>query len=103
MTISLPSDIEGALTEEALRRGTTPEVLALDSLRKLFVPPPDSEESQGKGRTLFDFLAGHIGTVEGSTEAFSDSSGQHFVEGLAEKQERGRLLHLQIGVHWSLS
>ena len=35
-TITLPADIEASLAEEARRRGTTPEAVALDSLRKLF-------------------------------------------------------------------
>jgi len=91
ITISLPPDIEGPLTEEAQRRGTTPELLVLDSLRILFVPAPASEEPTGEDATLSDFLAGYIGTVEGSSEAFSDNCGQRFAEGLAEKQQRGRL------------
>ncbi len=31
-TITLPSDLEGRLDDEARRRGTTPELLALDGL-----------------------------------------------------------------------
>ncbi len=89
ITISLPPDLEGPLTEEAQRRGTTPELLVLDSLRQLFVPSPAAAESTGEDATLFDFLAGHIGTVAGSMEAFSDDCGQRFAEGLAEKQPRG--------------
>jgi hypothetical protein len=91
ITILLPSDIEGPLTAEAERRGTTPELLALDSLRKLFAPPPVSGELPGDAITLFDFLDVYIGTVEGSTEAFSENCGQRFAEGMAEKQQRGRL------------
>jgi hypothetical protein len=85
--ISLPPDIEGPLTEEAQRQGTTPTLLALNSLRELFGPTPVSDEPAGENSTLFDFLADHIGTVKGSTEAFSDSCGQRFAEGLAEKQQ----------------
>lgn len=89
-TITLPPDIEGPLAEEARRRGTTPEQLALESLRQLFAPtgasvPPTAEE------TLFDFLSGYIGTVNGTAEALSENSGQHFAEGMVEKQQRGRL------------
>jgi hypothetical protein len=91
ITISLPPDLEGPLTEEAQRQGMTPELLVLDSLRKLFGLAAASEEPTGENATLFDFLAGHIGTVEGSTEALSDNCGQRFAEGLAEKQRRGRL------------
>lgn len=91
ITLSLPLDIEGPLIKEAQRQGVTPELLALDSLRQLFGPAPTSEEPSGEEATLFDFLTGHIGTVEGTTEAFSDHCGQRFAEGLAEKQQRGRL------------
>jgi hypothetical protein len=76
MTILLPSDIEGPLTAEAQRQGTTPELLALDSLPKLFMFPFDLDEPSGDATTLFDFLDGYIGTIEGSIEAFSENRGQ---------------------------
>ena len=38
-TITLPPEIEGPLREEARRRGTSPELLALDALRVRFAPP----------------------------------------------------------------
>ena len=78
MTISLPPDIEDALAEEAQRLGTTPELLALHSLRKLFVSTPDTDSSTSKAMSLYDFLADYIGTVEGSTEAFSVDCGRRF-------------------------
>ena len=39
MTITLPPEVESALTEQACRRGMTPESLAVDSLRERFIPP----------------------------------------------------------------
>jgi hypothetical protein len=39
--------------------------------------------------TLYDFLADYIGTVEGSTEAFSEDCGRRFADGLADKQQKG--------------
>ena len=92
ITISLPSDLEGALLEAAQRQGTTPELLVLDSLRILFLPAPAPKETTHRDATLADFLAGYIGVVEGTTEALSDNCGQHFVEGLLEKQQRGESL-----------
>jgi hypothetical protein len=89
MTISLPPDIEEALAEEAQRLGTTPELLALHSLRKLFISPPDMDSPSSKERTLYDFLADYIGTVEGSTEAFSEDCGRRFADVLADKQQKG--------------
>jgi hypothetical protein len=72
-TITLPPDIDGPIVEEARRRGTTPETLALESLRRLFAPANARRESPG-GETLFDFLAGHLGTISGTTEALSGRS-----------------------------
>ena len=85
MTISLPPDIEDALAEEAQRLGTTPELLALHSLRKLFVSAPDMDSSPSKEMTLYDFLADYIGTVEGSTEAFSEDYRRRFADGLIDQ------------------
>ena len=83
-TITLPPDIDGPLAEQARQRGTTPEQLALDSLRMMFVPEaPAAEEEEG---TLFDFLAGYVGTISGTTAALSENGGERFTEGMVEKQ-----------------
>ena len=87
--ITLPPDLEKPLLEEARRLGTTPELLALDCLRRLFVPQMESGPS-APGETLFDFLSGHIGKVNGTTEAWSENCGQRFADGLAEKHQQGR-------------
>jgi len=90
MTITLPPEVEGPLTEEARRKGTTPELLAVDCLRQLFTPPPLTE-TRTEGETLFDFLTGYAGTVSGTTEALSENCGQRFGQGLLEKQRRGHV------------
>ena len=93
MEIHLTSDIEQALREQAERQGTTPEQLALESLRRQFVnatqnersvEEPDLSEppalksrardaSKGKANratkaqgTLADYLAGFIGALHSS-------------------------------------
>jgi hypothetical protein len=86
-TITLPPEIEEPLAEEARKRGTTPELLAVDCLRKLFTSSPTIGEP-AEGETLFDFLSGYVGTVNGSTEALSENCGQRFVQGLIEKQQQ---------------
>jgi len=73
-TITLPPDLESRLADEASRRGTTAELLALDGLRRLFAPQPD----------------GHIGTVAGTAEPLSEDCGRRFADSLADKQQRGR-------------
>src|SRR5438874_9725261 len=80
-TITLPADIEASLAEEARRRGTTPEAVALDSLRKLFIASSIKNEP-GNSDTLFDFLNGFMGTVHGVAEPFSEKCGERFAEGL---------------------
>ncbi len=88
-TITLPADLESRLADEARRRGTTPERLALDGLRRLFVPAP-GDTPAGEGGTLADFLAGYVGTFSGTTEPLSEECGRRFAEGLAEKHRRGQ-------------
>jgi len=89
MVIHLTPDIESALAQQAQRQGTTPERLALDSLGKLFVQrPPDVPSG---ATSLLDFLAGYVGTVEGTGEAFSENCGRRFAEALTVKHEQGRL------------
>jgi hypothetical protein len=89
-TITLPPEVEGPLTEEARRKGTTPELLAVDCLRQLFTSSPTTE-TLVEGETLFDFLTGYAGTVSGTTEALSENCGQRFGQGLVEKQRRGHV------------
>ncbi len=76
-TITLPPEFEGPLAEEARRQGTTPELLAIRCLRKLFVPGLTGEQPS-EGETLSDFLAGYIGTVSGTTDALSANCGRRF-------------------------
>ena len=89
-TITLPPDLELRLADEASRRGTTTELLAVAGLRKIFLSDPSNIGVEGP-TTLFDFLSGFIGTVNGSTQPFSEDCGQHFADSLAEKQGRGQL------------
>ncbi|MBM4046147.1 MAG: hypothetical protein FJ279_13635 [Planctomycetes bacterium] len=89
-TITLPPDIEGQLVREARKRGTTPELLALESLRRVLTHAKASAE-QPEAETLFEFLSGYIGTVSGTTEALSENCGRVFADGMLEKQQRGQL------------
>jgi hypothetical protein len=60
MVITLTPELERSLTEQARKRGTTPEILALDSLRERFIPP---DEPAGDEGTLAEFLGDHIGVL----------------------------------------
>ena len=88
-TLTLPADVEGSRLEEARRQRTTPELLAIDALRKLFAPPP-CRRYIGCGETLLD-LSDCIGTVSGTTEAPSENCGQRFAQGMCDKHQRERL------------
>lgn len=88
--ITLPKEVEESLTKEAQKQGTTPELLAVDCLRKTFVPAPTDGKS-ADGDTLYKFLMGYTGTVNGSQEALSEKCGEQFLQGLIDKQQRGTL------------
>ena len=86
-TITLPPDLEGRLADEASRRGTTAEVLAVDSLRQMF--PSKPVETNG-ARNLREFLGDFVGAVEGTGESFSKNTGERFTDLLIEDRERKR-------------
>lgn len=89
MTITLPPEIEGPLADEARRQGTTAETLAVEALRKAFVPiemePPTSGES------LYDRLAGFIGIIDSGDGTLSQNCGERFTDILVEKRRQGHL------------
>lgn len=96
MNIVLTPDIERALAEQARMHGTTPEMLALDSLRERFVAPaPQEISAEGQG-TLADFLNGYIGVLHSSEYIpggahMSEKSGKKFAAGMVKKRHQGRL------------
>ena len=99
MEITLTSDIEKALVAEAKDRGTTPEELALESLRRQFVHPTLQENGVVTDETLADTLSGFIGILRsgehrGHMEGkgrLSESTGKAFVKLLIKKRQQGRL------------
>jgi hypothetical protein len=90
MTITLPPEIEGPLAEQARLHGTTPEALAVETLRSAFVAAQGSA-APVQGESLYDHLKDYIGVVSGSGESFSENCGEKFMEGLLEKKRRGHL------------
>ena len=94
MTITVPPEIETALTDQARRRGTTPEVLAVDCLRERFASP--AAPPPANGGTLAESLAGHIGVLSSGElipggAKMSEDTGKKFAAGMARKREQGRL------------
>ena len=76
MQLTLTPDVENAITQQANQRGITPQQLALESLRELFVPA--SVEAKEHPSTLADFLDGYVGVLRSS----------EFVEGGAQLSEQ---------------
>jgi len=99
MKITVPPDIERVIAARADELGTTPEVLALNSLRERFSPDADADDGSDegkKGKTLADFLKGYVGVLHSSEKVpggagLSENAGRKFAEGLAKKREAGRL------------
>ena len=96
MIITLPPDIEQVLVEQARKQGTTPELLALDSLRARFMPSLSPEETTEAEGTLTDFLGTHIGILHSSEHLpggarMSEDTGKKFAAGMIKKRQQGRL------------
>jgi hypothetical protein len=73
LTITVPPEIAVPLAEEATRRGTTAELLALEGVRRVLPISPGTTPAAG---SLLDFLAGHVGTVDASAEPFLQDCGR---------------------------
>jgi hypothetical protein len=93
VTITLPPELEQVVTERAHGQGTTPELLVIDSLEKLYlspaVPPVEDE------KTLADYWADYIGTVDSSELVpgganLSQNTGRKFAELMVEKYRKTR-------------
>jgi hypothetical protein len=78
LTITVPIELASLLSEEALRRGTTAELLALEAVR--LVLPFKKTEPVG---TMADFFRGYVGVVDGTTEPLSQDCSRRFADGLA--------------------
>ena len=92
MKIDLTPDIEKALAQKAKKNGTTPEKLALDTLRERFLSPADDTISTEGDESLADFLGDHIGVISSSEfiaggAHLSESTGKKFVAGLLKKRQ----------------
>ena len=95
VTITLPPELEKAVTEQAQRQGTTPELLTLDKLRGALLPVAP-QAADVAGLTMADFFAGYVGGLHSSEYVpggaqLSQDTGKKFKELLLERhrQERG--------------
>ncbi len=72
-TITIPADIDEPLTREARRQGTTPEQLALDTLRKSFVPNGSRYASEAERQAARERLERHFGEVDTGNPTGADN------------------------------
>lgn len=96
MKITLTPELERALEEQAREQGTTPEQLALESLRRQFVAPTESKPDPTFEGSLADFLGDLIGSIQSSEHVpggaqMSQSTGKSFAQGLMKKRQQGHL------------
>ena len=85
--ITIPPELEVPLAEAARQRGTTPELLAVESLWKIYAPT-SATASSTNGGTLRDFLVGYVGTIAGSSEPLSEETGRKFADLLVERRKQ---------------
>ena len=94
MELTLTSEIEAVIKEQAMQKGMTPEQLALDALRKLFVPGVKQTDTQPA--SLADLLTGFIGVLHSSEHVnggarMSEETGKQFAKMMMQKRAQGRL------------
>lgn len=81
LTIEVPDELAAPLSEQAARRGVTPEALALDHLRALVSSPPPG--------SLLEFLSDRVGAVAGTGEPYPRDGDRRFADGLAVGRTAG--------------
>jgi hypothetical protein len=94
MTITLPPDLEQVLEKRAQQQGTTPEMLAIDSLTKTYMAQPESLSREGE-ETLADYWADYIGTIDTrevvpAGGSLSTDTGRKFAELMVAKYRKGQ-------------
>lgn len=94
MELTLTPEIESAIKKQASQAGTTPEKIALDGLRMLFVSGVEAADESPT--TLADFLDGFIGVIRSSEfvaggAQMSEKSGKQFAELMMQKRMQDRL------------
>jgi hypothetical protein len=94
VTITLPPDLEEAVTRRAHDQGTTPEVLAVDELRRIYLAAQDTGNPEGK--TLLDYWTDYIGSVDSrdngrESSNLSENTGQKFAQLMVDKHRHGKL------------
>jgi hypothetical protein len=85
-TITIPPELEGPLAAEARRLGTSLELLAVETLRRMYAPEGSGRAPSDAG-TLADFLQGYVGTIHGTSEPLSEETGRRCREMLQEHQQ----------------
>ncbi|MEM7354221.1 MAG: hypothetical protein AAF657_25680 [Acidobacteriota bacterium] len=96
VTLTLTPDIEQALTAEASDQGTTPELLALESLRRRFVGRRREKRAEGAASSLADLIGDQVGVLSSTEQVpggarMSENSGADFAAALIEKRRRKQL------------
>lgn len=94
MELTLTPEIESAIKIQANRAGTTPEKVALDGLRMLFVSRVEAADESPV--SLADFLDGYVGVIRSSEfvaggAQMSEETGKQFAQLMAQKRIQDRL------------
>lgn len=82
LNIELPDDLAGPLAAEAERRGTTPELLALEGVRRML--PVGTPPRVPRPGSLLERLGDLVGSFEGNGEPNSQDCGKKFTQDLLD-------------------
>lgn len=89
MDIAFPPEMMERIAAEATRRGTTPELVVLDSVRRTLPAPvrpkPPADPNAKPPTNMLEFFGDLVGSVEGNGGDWSTDAGRKFGDDLHQK------------------
>ena len=86
LVLELTPDVESALRKQAEQQGTTPEILAVQTLHERFTAPPPGLGEQ----SAYEALKPLIGVLHSGKSDLSQNTGERFTKIVAEKFPNNR-------------
>lgn len=92
LQITLSPEVAELVVREAARQGTSPEVVANETLRQHYAPAAEAEDDADSASppagTLLDRVAKHVGVIDTGGANLSADTSKKYADSLVEEHRR---------------